>query len=118
MFLNNIRGIGVFIALPDMGNSYLLQCFVKSLNPNQYHMEYMCLSTISVADFYKHFCSILGVPNKGGKPAMFRAIHGYSRGTPCLIINLMTDALTIGAQQECQVIDDKIILAAINNQNF
>ena len=30
----------------------------------------------------------------------------------------MTDALTIGAQQERQVIDDEIILAAVNNQNF
>ena len=46
------------------------------------------------------------------------AIHGYSRGNPRLIDNLMTDALTLGAQQECQVIDDEIILAAVNNQNF
>lgn len=194
-------------------------------------MEYMCLSTISVADFYKQFCSILGVSDKGGKPTMFRAIqeqitylyrdkhqplllaideaqylnngilndikmlmnygydsvnrftliicgeshlndilrkpihealrqritihynyeglddrevseyilhklncagasrniisesalgaiHGYSRGNPRLIDNLMTGSLTIGAQQECQVIDDEIILAAVNNQNF
>ena len=187
-----------------MGKSYALRCFAKSLNPNQYHMEYMCLSTISVADFYKQFCSILGVPDKGGKPAMFKAIpeqisylyrdkrqplllaideaqylnngilndilrkpihealrqritihynyealndhevseyilhklncagasrsiiseaalgaiYGYSRGNPRLIDNLMTDALTIGAQQERQVIDDEIILAAVNNQNF
>src|SRR5574344_1425121 len=73
--LKNIRGIGVFTALPGMGKSYALRCFAKSLNPNQYHMEYMCLSTISVADFYKQFCSILGVSDKGGKPAMFKAIQ-------------------------------------------
>lgn len=46
------------------------------------------------------------------------AIHDYSRGNPRLINNLMTDALTIGAQQECKVIDHEIILAAVNNQNF
>ncbi len=230
-YLKDIRGIGVFTALPGMGKSYALRCFAKSLNPNLYHMEYMCLSTISVADFYRQFCSILGVSNKGGKPAMFRAIqeqiaylcrnkhqplllaideaqylnnailndikmlmnyeydsmnyftlilcgeshlndilrkpihealrqritihynyegldahevaeyvrhklrrakasdqiisdaalaaiHGYSHGNPRLIDNLMTDALTIGAQQERKVIDDEIILAAVNNQNF
>lgn len=178
--LKNIRGIGVFTALPGMGKSYALRCFAKGLNPNQYHMEYMCLSTISVADFYKQFCSILGVSDKGGKPAMFKAIqeqitylyrdkhqplllaideaqylsngilndikmlmnygydslncagascsiindaalgaiHGYSRGNPRLIDNLMTDSLAIGAQQERRVIDDEIILAAVNNQNF
>lgn len=73
--LKTIRGIGVFTALPGMGKSYALRCFAKGLNPNQYHMEYMCLSTISVADFYKQFCAILGVPDKGGKPAMFKAIQ-------------------------------------------
>ena len=50
--------------------------------------------------------------------AALGAIHGYSRGNPRLIDNLMTDALTIGAQQERRVIDDEIILAAVNNQNF
>lgn len=75
IYLKNIRGIDGFTALPGMGKSYALRCFAKSLNPNQYHMEYMCLSTISVADFYKQFCSILGVSDKGGKPAMFRAIQ-------------------------------------------
>ena len=229
--LKNIRGIGVFTALPGMGKSYALRCFAKSLNPNQYHMEYMCLSTISVADFYKQFCSILGVSDKGGKPAMFKAIqeqitylyrdkhqplllaideaqylsngilndikmlmnygydslncftlilcgeshlndilrkpihealrqritihynyeglddhevseyilhklncagalhsiiseaalgtiHEYSRSNPRLIDNLMTDALTIDAQQERQNIDDEIIFTTVNNQNF
>ena len=74
-YLKDIRGIGVFTARPGMGKSYALRCFANSLNPSLYHMEYMCLSTISVADFYKQFCSILGVSEKGGKPAMFQAIR-------------------------------------------
>ena len=40
-----------------------------------FHMEYLCLSTISVADFYKQLCSILGVSDKGGKTGMFKAIQ-------------------------------------------
>ena len=58
-----------------MGKSFCLRCFAKSLNPNLYHMEYLCLSTISVADFYKQLCAILGVSDKGGKTGMFKAIQ-------------------------------------------
>ena len=65
-YLKDIRGIGVFTARPGMGKSYALRCFAASLNPSLFHMEYLCLSTISVADFYKQLCSILGVSDKGG----------------------------------------------------
>ena len=40
-----------------------------------YHMEYICLSTVSVSDFYKEFCQVLGVSDKGGKTGMFRFIQ-------------------------------------------
>ena len=74
-YLKDIRGIGVFTARPGMGKSYALRCFAASLNPSLFHMEYLCLSTISVADFYKQLCFILGVPEKGGKTGMFKAIQ-------------------------------------------
>ena len=74
-YLKDIRGIGVFTARPGMGKSYALRCFAASLNPSLYHMEYLCLSTISVADFYKQLCTILGVSDKGGKTGMFKAIQ-------------------------------------------
>lgn len=74
-FLKDTRGIGVFTASPGMGKSYALRCFAKSLNPNQYHMEYICLSTVSVSEFYKSFCQVLGVNDKGGKTGMFKSIQ-------------------------------------------
>ena len=74
-YLKETRGIGVFTARPGMGKSYCLRCFSKSLNPNLNHMVYLCLSTISVAEFYKQFCSVLGVSDKGGKTGMFKAIQ-------------------------------------------
>ena len=74
-YLRDTRGIGLFTASPGMGKSYALRCFAKSLNPNLYHMEYICLSTISVAEFYKQICSILGVNDRGGKTGMFKAIQ-------------------------------------------
>lgn len=230
-YLKDIRGIGVFTARPGMGKSYCLRCFAKSLNPSLFHMEYLCLSTISVADFYKQLCAILGVPDKGGKTVMFKAIqeqitylykekrqplllavdeaqylntgilndikmlmnygydsvnyftlilcaeshlndtlrkpvhevlrqritvhynysglsdeevskyilhkiqlagtsgtiidtaalataHSFTQGNPRLIDNLMTDALTIGAQQDKEVIDADVIRAAVENQGL
>ena len=38
-------------------------------------MKYVCLSTISVADFYKLLCEQLGLDTKGGKTVMFKAIQ-------------------------------------------
>ena len=73
-YLKDIRGIGVFTARPGMGKSYALRCFAASLNPSLFHMEYLCLSTISVADFYKQLCFILGVPEKRRQN---RDIQGY-----------------------------------------
>lgn len=46
------------------------------------------------------------------------AIQGYCEGNAHKIGNLMTDALTIGAQQDNHTIDAEIILAAANNQSL
>jgi general secretion pathway protein A len=50
--------------------------------------------------------------------AAVNAIAGFCQGTPRLIDNLMTDALTLGAQLKKQSIDAEIILAASNNQSL
>lgn len=230
-YLKDIRGIGVFTARPGLGKSFCLRCFASGLNPSLFHMEYICLSTISVADFYKQLCAILGVSDKGGKTGMFRAIqeqiyylykekrkplllavdeaqylgtgilndikmlmnygydslncftlilcgepylnntlkkpvhealrqritvhynfsglsdsevaqyilhkiscaggstsiidqaalssvHSHSQGNPRLVDNLMTNALTLGAQMEKKVIDTEVILASVSSQNL
>ncbi|KAB3524774.1 ExeA family protein [Alkaliphilus serpentinus] len=74
-YLKDIRGIGVFTASPGMGKSYALRCFAKSLNDNLHQIEYLCLSTISVSEFYKQLCILLGLDTKGGKTAMFKSIQ-------------------------------------------
>lgn len=38
-------------------------------------MEYICLSTVSVMEFFRQLCSVLGVEPRGGKPGKFRAIQ-------------------------------------------
>ena len=205
-YLKDTRGIGLFTARPGMGKSFGLRCFAKGLNPNLYHMEYLCLSTVSVMEFYRQLCCVLGVEPKGGKPGMFQAIqeqilylyqqkkqplllavdeaqyhrdlhsfptrrssdlvhealrqritvhynfsglsdsevvqyvlhkiscaggsasiidqaalssvHSHSQGNPRLVDNLMTNALTLGAQMEKKVIDTEVILASVSSQNL
>ena len=230
-YLKKVRGIGVFTSRPGMGKTFGLRCFSKTLAPSTDHMEYICLSTVSVAEFYRELCEVLGVSMKGGKPGRFKAIqeqieylykekrqplilavdeaqflntailndirmlmnYGYdsincftlilcgeshlnstlrkpvhealrqritvhydftglsdtevpayvrhkltiaggapsiiseaamasvnslSQGNPRIIDNIMTDALTIGAQMDREVIDPEVILSAVNNQNL
>jgi len=74
-FLKDVNGIGVFTAPPGMGKSFVLRCFHKSLNTNLHQMRYICLSTVSVAEFYKQLCDELGLDAKGGKTVMFKAIQ-------------------------------------------
>lgn len=73
-FLKDVNGIGVFTAPPGLGKSFALHCFHKTLNTNLYQMRYICLSTISVVEFYKQLCEELGLDAKGGKTVMFKAI--------------------------------------------
>ena len=74
-YLKDVRGIGVFTAPPGMGKSYALRCFAKELNPNLYQMVYICLSTITVTEFYRQFCTMLGIDAGGRKTDMFKAIQ-------------------------------------------
>jgi len=74
-FLKDVNGIGIITAKPGMGKSFVLNCFNKSLNTNLYQMIYICLSTVSVAEFYKQLCDVLGLDTNGGKTFMFKAIQ-------------------------------------------
>ena len=79
-YLIRTRGIGVITARPGLGKSYGVRCFAKGLNENLFHVEYMCLSTINVMDFYKGLCRILGISEKGGKTSMFRSLQEQKIG--------------------------------------
>jgi len=74
-YLKNIRGIGVFTSAPGLGKTFALRCFAKALDKNLYEMAYICLSTVSVQEFYRQFCEALKVDAPYGKPAMFKAIQ-------------------------------------------
>ena len=52
-----------------MGKSYGIRRFRKELNENLYKVVYLCLTTISVAEFYRQICDSLGLDVRGGGPA-------------------------------------------------
>ena len=74
-YLKNARGIGLFTAPPGSGKTFTLRCFSKSLNPNLYQLSYICLSTVSVTEFYQQFCHELGLEFGPKKSVMFRNIQ-------------------------------------------
>ena len=74
-YLKNARGIGLFTAPPGMGKTYALRCFTHNLNPNLYQLSYICLSTVSVTEFYQQFCHELGLDYGSKKSVMFRNIQ-------------------------------------------
>jgi len=74
-YLKNIRGVGVITAMPGYGKTFALRCFAKSLDRNLYEAAYLCLSTVSVTEFYRQFCTALRVDAPHGKPAMFKVIQ-------------------------------------------
>ena len=73
--VKDARGIAVFTSPPGSGKTFVIRVFSKELNPNLHQMVYICLSTVSIAEFYKQLCNALGIPSKGGKPGMFKAIQ-------------------------------------------
>ena len=62
-------------------------------------------------------------PTSGGSdtilgPDALSALTGYCHGNPRIIDNVMTDALTLGAQLGKTVIDSEVLLAAVNEQSL
>lgn len=74
-YLKDIRGIGVFTAQPGMGKTCSLRCFLKGLNRNLYRTAYLCLSTVSITEFYRQLCGVLGLESAFSKPVMFKSIQ-------------------------------------------
>ena len=67
-------------------------------------------------DYICHKLELAGGSRSILEGGALSAVHGYSEGNARKIDNLMTDALTIGAQQEQHCISAEIVMAAANNQ--
>jgi type II secretory pathway predicted ATPase ExeA len=74
-YIKDVRGIGLFTAPPGYGKTFALRCFANSLNPNLYQMAYICLTTVSVTEFYRQFCRALNLETSLHRSSMFAAIQ-------------------------------------------
>jgi len=74
-YLKNIRGVGLLTAQPGFGKTFALRCFARTLDRNLHEVVYLCLSTVSVTEFYRQLCSALGLDAPHGKQAMFRTVQ-------------------------------------------
>lgn len=74
-FIKDTRGIGIFTAPPGYGKTFALRCFASALNPNLFQIAYICLSTVSVIDFYRQFCEALHLGVSNQKSGMFKAVQ-------------------------------------------
>lgn len=81
--LKDYPGIGLFTAPPGMGKTFALRYFSESLNPNLVRFHYICLSTVTTAEFYRQLCVELGLEVSYKKSVMFKRIqdHIYSMKT-------------------------------------
>ena len=82
------------------------------------HYNYSGLSDEEVSKYILHKIQLAGASATIIDTAALSAIHSFTQGNPRLIDNLMTDALTLGAQQNKTVIDAEIIRAAVDNQGL
>lgn len=74
-YVADTRGIAVFTSPSGGGKTYALRHFAETLNQNLHQLAYICLSTVSVTQFYRQLCAVLGVEHTMSKSAMFVAIQ-------------------------------------------
>jgi type II secretory pathway predicted ATPase ExeA len=82
------------------------------------HYNFEGLSQDETEGYVLHKLESAGAAGNIVGDGVIKAVHGYARGNPRMIDNLMTDALTLGAQQNKHVIDTDTLLAAMNNQQL
>jgi len=88
------RGIGLLTGKSGSGKSCIIRILKEDLNPALYKLIYICHSSIGLHEFYTHLASGLGLPPKGRRAAMFRAVkdrifslHHSQKIHPVLIID-------------------------------
>lgn len=75
--LKDHPGIGLFTAAPGQGKTFSLRHFSDRLNPNLVKLYYICLSTVTTAEFYRQLCVKLGLEVSYKKTVMFQRIQDY-----------------------------------------
>jgi type II secretory pathway predicted ATPase ExeA len=88
------KGFGIITGGPGRGKTTSVRNYVKGINSSLFKIVYTSLSTLTVAEFYKHLAAELGLEVMHRKPDNFKNIQNeilrYSiekRITPVIIID-------------------------------
>ena len=79
------------------------------------HYNFEGLSDSEVPGYILHKFAVAGAAGSILGEGTLPAIISHCNGNPRLIDNLMTEALSLGAQLEKQTLDTEVLMAAINN---
>ena len=82
------------------------------------HYNYVGLSDDEVSRYILHKLQLAGASATIIDTTAHAAAHNFTQGNPRLIDNLMTDALTLGSQQDKKGIVAEILRAAVDNQGL
>lgn len=69
------RGFGLLTGAPGKGKTTIVRKWASNLNPSLYKVVYITLSTLTVADFYRHMAEQLGLEPRYRKVDNFRIIQ-------------------------------------------
>ncbi len=76
-FIKSHPGIGLFTATPGQGKTFAIRSFANKLNPNITKFHYLCLSTVTNAEFYRQLCTELGLMPSHRKSDMFKTLQQF-----------------------------------------
>ena len=93
-YLTEALGFGLVTGRPGTGKTVILHEFANQLDPNQYHVSYLPLSTETFGDFYHQMATSIGIESAYRKSAKFKQLqerisemHDIERVTPVFIID-------------------------------
>ncbi len=93
-YLLDNKGFGVITGGPGRGKTTIVREWAKQLNPSLYKAIYLCLSTLTVNEFYRYLVSEMGLEATHRKASNFKLIQGEinryaleKRITPVIIID-------------------------------
>ncbi len=93
-YLLDNKGFGVITGGPGRGKTTIVREWAKKLNPSLYKAIYLCLSTLTVNEFYRYLVSEMGLEATPRKATNFKLIQSEinryaleKRVTPVIIID-------------------------------
>ena len=74
-FVTENKTMALITGNPGMGKTFIIREFINGLNKNLYKVIYICMSRVTVNEFYKQLCYELGIEPPFKKIDMFREIQ-------------------------------------------